>query len=77
MKITDALLRFRAEFADVKSLADVPRLSPERLKRFKQQLDELDPPAPKRGPLHSEKEKKSESKWPSRKRAQIAIPQND
>jgi hypothetical protein len=46
MKITEALSRFREEFADVKSLADVPRLSPERLKRFKQQLDEVDPPAP-------------------------------
>ena len=46
METNDALSRFRAEFADVKSLADVPRLSPERLQRFKQQLDEIDPPAP-------------------------------
>jgi hypothetical protein len=40
MKTTDALLlQFRAEFSDVKSLADVPRLSPDRLARFKQQLN--------------------------------------
>jgi hypothetical protein len=59
MNDNDALLRFRAEFADVKSLADVPRLSPERLKRFKQQLDELDDPpkAPERGLNYFNKEK--------------------
>jgi hypothetical protein len=45
METKDTLLRFRAEFSDVKSLADVPRLSPERLQRFKQQLDQIDPPA--------------------------------
>jgi hypothetical protein len=39
MKVTDDLLRFRAEFSDVKSLADVPRLSRDRLARFKQQLN--------------------------------------
>jgi len=39
MKTTDALLKFRAEFNDVKSLADVPHLSPDRLARFKQQLN--------------------------------------
>jgi hypothetical protein len=44
MKETEALMQFRAEFAEVKSLADLPRLSPERLKRFKQQLGEIDPP---------------------------------
>jgi hypothetical protein len=42
MKVTDDLLRFRAEFSDVKSLADVPRLSPDRLARFKQQLNFLE-----------------------------------
>ena len=42
MKTTDALLKFRAEFNDVKSLADVPRLSPDRLARFKQQLNFLE-----------------------------------
>jgi hypothetical protein len=39
LKTTDALLRFRIEFSDVNSLADVPRLSPDRLARFKQQLN--------------------------------------
>jgi hypothetical protein len=39
MKTTEALLKFRAEFSDVKSLADVPRLSPDRLARFKHQLN--------------------------------------
>jgi hypothetical protein len=38
MKITVDLLKFRADFNDVKSLADVPHLSPDRLARFKQQL---------------------------------------
>jgi hypothetical protein len=42
MKITDDLLKFRAEFADVKSLADVPHLSPDRLARSKQQLAQLE-----------------------------------
>jgi hypothetical protein len=42
MKVTEDLLRFRAEFSDVKSLADVPRLSPDRLARFKQQLNFLE-----------------------------------
>jgi hypothetical protein len=39
LKTTDALLRFRIEFSDAKSLADVRRLSPDRLARFKQQLN--------------------------------------
>jgi hypothetical protein len=30
------------EFPDVHSLADVPRLTPDRLKRFRQLLDEID-----------------------------------
>ena len=55
MNETEALLRFRMEFADVKSLADVPRLSPERLKRFKEQLDEIDPPQAPSGPFLLEK----------------------
>lgn len=42
MKITDDLLKFRAEFVDVKSLADVSHLSPDRLARFKQQLAQLE-----------------------------------
>jgi hypothetical protein len=42
LKTTDALLRFHIEFSDVKSLADVPRLSPDRLARFKQQLAHLE-----------------------------------
>jgi hypothetical protein len=42
MKITEELLQFRAEFADVKSLADVCHLSPDRLARFKQQLAQLE-----------------------------------
>ncbi|MGB9020580.1 MAG: hypothetical protein WCC77_23495 [Pseudolabrys sp.] len=42
---SDAILKFRAEFPDVKSLADVPYLSPERLVRFKQQLAKLDDPS--------------------------------
>ena len=61
MKITDALLRFRAEFADVKSLADVPRLSPERLKRFKQQLDETSTHRPPSGALYILKRRKKVS----------------
>jgi hypothetical protein len=44
MKITDDLLKFRAEFHDVKSLADLPHLSPDRLARFKQQLAQLEDP---------------------------------
>lgn len=42
MKVSDDLLKFRAEFNDVKSLADVPHLSPDRLARFKQQLAQLE-----------------------------------
>ena len=42
MKVSDDLLKFRAEFNDVKSLADVPHLSPDRLAHFKQQLAQLE-----------------------------------
>jgi hypothetical protein len=42
MKVTDDVLKFRAEFPDVKSLADLPYLSIERLARFKQLLAQLE-----------------------------------
>jgi hypothetical protein len=42
MKVTDDVLKFRAEFHDVKSLADLPYLSSDRLARFKQQLAQLE-----------------------------------
>jgi hypothetical protein len=40
--VPDVLRRFRAEFGDVKSLADVARLSPKRLARFKHQFFQLE-----------------------------------
>jgi hypothetical protein len=42
MKITDDLLKFRAEFSDVRSLADLPYLTPERLARYKRELAKLE-----------------------------------
>jgi hypothetical protein len=38
---TPALVRFRAEFSDVRSLADVALLSPDRLARFRHEFSQI------------------------------------
>jgi hypothetical protein len=44
LPLTDALQEFRAEFADIKSIADLVLLSPERRDRFKHQFSMLGTP---------------------------------
>jgi hypothetical protein len=42
MKPSDKILKIRAEFPDIKSLADIPYLSLERLARFRQKLADIE-----------------------------------